>query len=198
MNELFTLRREMRNRRKALSAQQRLQGQVRMLCELSRHPWYLLARRLAGFISNDGEPDIRTILTRAQRSGKKLYLPRIGDHQQIDFVRCRSLFALTVNRYGIAEPPYRPGECVHPKDLDLVLVPLVAFDRTGNRVGMGKGYYDRCFAYRRRRKTGGPRLLGVAWACQATTRIFAHPWDISLDGVLTETGLEVFKNSVLP
>jgi 5-formyltetrahydrofolate cyclo-ligase len=77
--------------------------------------------------------------------------------------------------------------------LDVVVLPLVGFDRRGNRLGMGAGYYDR--ALRRRLDTTRhwrrPRLVGVAFACQELPAIPVSPWDVPLDLIVTEHGVIV-------
>jgi len=92
---------------------------------------------------------------------------------------------LEPNFYGIPEP--RPIELIDPRTLDLVLTPLVAFDGSGHRIGMGGGYYDRSFAFlRRRRYWRKPHLLGLAYELQKLPAIIPNDWDIPLDAVATE------------
>lgn len=101
------------------------------------------------------------------------------------FVRYRGNGNLTPNRWGIREPLLRAQECIKPQQLDLVVVPLVAFDRQGHRLGMGKGYYDRAFAFRCQ-TAGKPFLLGLAHECQLTDKILpVAAWDVDLDAALT-------------
>jgi len=74
--------------------------------------------------------------------------------------------------------------------LDIALVPLVAFDDYGRRLGMGGGYYDRTFAYLRHREHWRrPKLIGVAFEFQRVAELPAQPWDVPLDGIITEKGL---------
>ena len=81
------------------------------------------------------------------------------------------------------------------RNLDLVIVPLLGFDQDCNRIGMGGGYYDRSFAFRRRFKhVKRPYLLGVAHEAQRVERIKAQPWDVSLDAVVTEKNLYCRKS----
>ena len=68
--------------------------------------------------------------------------------------------------------------------LDLIVVPGVAFDRTGNRLGMGAGYYDRFFS-----RTSHSVRLGLAWDCQVVTAVPCEPHDIRMHYLLTETGI---------
>jgi 5-formyltetrahydrofolate cyclo-ligase len=99
---------------------------------------------------------------------------------------------LRLNTYGIAEPA--TSARLSPRWLQLILVPLVAFDDAGTRLGMGGGYYDRALAWRRRRCTWpGPRLVGIAHSSQQVARLAALPHDVRLDAVITEQGLTRFR-----
>ena len=91
------------------------------------------------------------------------------------------------NRWGIFEPD-RPG--INGRWLDLALVPCVAFDANGERLGMGAGFYDRHFSFLKHRSAWcRPRLLGLAYEFQRTTGIDVRPWDVPLWGVVTELGV---------
>ncbi len=97
---------------------------------------------------------------------------------------------LARNRFGIEEPlPGTPW--INTRALDLVLAPLVAFDDHGHRLGMGGGFYDRHF--------GGlsdglrPLLIGIAHEVQRADALPAAPWDVPLDGILTEAGWRTFS-----
>jgi 5-formyltetrahydrofolate cyclo-ligase len=74
------------------------------------------------------------------------------------------------------------------RKLDVVLLPLVAFDRRGNRLGMGGGFYDRTFAPRGRGRVSAPRLIGLAHGFQQVAELVDQPWDVPLRGVLTDSG----------
>ena len=120
------------------------------------------------------------------------YLPVIGPDSSMEFRLSSPEYPSIANRYGIAEPP-ASAPSIEPAELDVVLVPLVAFDATGARIGMGAGYYDRHFAFRQR--AGGPPLLvGVAHGFQEVPSIEPHPWDVALDLVVTEAGQRVEKS----
>jgi 5-formyltetrahydrofolate cyclo-ligase len=78
---------------------------------------------------------------------------------------------------------------VHSRVLDVILMPLVAFDGQGNRLGMGAGYYDRTLAFlRHRRHWRKPRIIGLAYEFQRMPALPAEPWDVPLDGIITEAG----------
>ena len=89
--------------------------------------------------------------------------------------------------FGIRQPG--DGREVATDDLDLVLIPVVAADEMGNRVGHGAGFYDRTFARDRRTDPARPLLIGLCHAFQVVPRLEARSWDVPLDLVVTEIGL---------
>src|SRR5687767_13746260 len=89
------------------------------------------------------------------------------------------------NRFGIPEPT---GRRCAPQQLDLVLLPLVAFDRRGARLGMGGGFYDRTFAFLRVAGRRKPRLVGLAHHFQEVAQLPREPWDVPLAAIVTERG----------
>ncbi len=97
---------------------------------------------------------------------------------------------LTRNRFGIEEPPLS-APWINTRALDLVLAPLVAFDDQGNRLGMGGGFYDQHFGALPKRLH--PLLVGVAHELQRAEALPAAPWDVPLDGILTESGWRTFS-----
>ena len=154
------------------------------------------SRRLAGFMANENEPDLAAVMYQAWAVGKKWHLPIIGlpyvNH--LWFGRYEPGDPLVENRFGIAEPKVALGKATLSWGLDVVLMPLVAFDLQGNRLGMGKGYYDRTLKYlRHRRHWCKPRLIGVAYEFQKVDKLPFQPWDVPLDGVVTEQQLYMFK-----
>jgi 5-formyltetrahydrofolate cyclo-ligase len=131
--------------------------------------------RIAAFEPFDGEIDPSRVLRRSRALGCRVYFPEI-----IHFRRRRMRF---VTRGGATA-------ALDPRWLDLVLVPLVAFDPRGTRLGMGAGFYDRYFEFLLHRRTWQrPRLLGVAFEVQRLGRIAAFGHDVPLWGVVTERGI---------
>ena len=190
MDDLKQLRRTMRARRRALSAQEQRARSEAMAEQLSRSPLFLRSQRIAAYLCADGEIDPCLLFARAQAMGKRCYLPVLRAHPQqtLWFCEYRPGDQLFLNRFGIAEPSVRKRPPVPPWGLDLVLLPLVAFDGQGNRLGMGGGYYDRTFSYlRHRRSWRAPRLIGVAHEFQRVGRLHAQCWDVPLQGVVTES-----------
>jgi len=92
---------------------------------------------------------------------------------------------LKKNQFDIPEPVDRTNQ-IEADQLDLVLLPLVAFDGVGYRLGTGGGYYDKTFAFRKKSAKPVPLLVGLGYDCQRAAPLPADPWDIMLDAVLTE------------
>ncbi len=114
-----------------------------------------------------------------------LALPVVEDGNRMSFFVQHPDAPLVINRFGIEEPaPQAPW--MHSLALDLVLMPLAAFDGQGNRLGMGGGFYDRCFGPMPSRMR--PLLVGVAHSIQQADGLPAAPWDVPMDAVLTENG----------
>lgn len=181
------LRHNARARRRALGAGEHARLSAALCHNLLRCAFFVRAKRYAAFVSNDGEPDLAGLRFSALAAGKTAYLPVIH-RSRLWFLPQEGAMAL--NRYGIAEPSSRPGSRISLLGLDLVLMPLVAFDEGGARLGMGGGFYDRTFGYlRHRTHWRRPRLIGVAFECQRVDQVPAQPWDVRLDGIMTERGL---------
>ena len=177
------LRREMRMRRRALPAFRRRIATRAILRHLQTLPAYRRAIHVALYWPADGEPDVRGLAEHARARGKKLYLPIVGQGGTMRFGLWLRASTLRHNRYGIPEPVGGRRRMTATR-LDLVIMPLVAFDDRGHRLGMGGGYYDRAFAGRRRR----PVLAGAAFSFQQAPSVPAQPWDVPLDIIVTERG----------
>jgi len=125
---------------------------------------------------------------------KKCLLPALSkEHEKkINFVSYHPGDVLECNRYQLLEPVH--AEDFPPSEIDLVLMPLVGFDLSGNRLGMGGGYYDRTFHFLRERTflERKPFLLGVAYELQKCDQLPCDEWDVRMDGVLTEKELYLF------
>jgi 5-formyltetrahydrofolate cyclo-ligase len=186
MVERRELRRLMRARRRALLPTQQRCAAQRLVRRLVLQSWYRRARTLALYMAADGEIDPARVLERAWADGKRVFLPQLRVGNRLGFREYRQGARLRRNRFGIPEP--LSGRRLLPIELDIVLVPLVAFDRRGNRLGMGGGFYDRTFAGRRRRNVRAPSLIGLAHGFQQVSELVEQPWDVPLRGVLTDDG----------
>ena len=96
---------------------------------------------------------------------------------------------MRINRFRLPEPDVTDDEMLDPSDLDLVLAPLVVFDAECNRIGMGGGFYDRSFAFRKLESSVTPRLIGVAHELQRVERLLPEAWDVRLDRIVTDAAI---------
>ncbi len=182
------LRRHLRGQRRALSRHAQHQAAQGLYKQLAQHPLFRRARHIALYLPNDGEIDPRPLLRAAQQRGKATYLPVLSPwpHSKMVFQRIRAKQRLQKNRFGIDEPRRNRKQQRKVWALDLVLLPLVGFDRHGARLGMGGGFYDRSLAYRGLRKNWHkPTLLGLAHECQQVDRLAMASWDVPLQGTVT-------------
>lgn len=153
------------------------------------------ARRVGAYVPVAGEVDPWCLLGRARRSGAEVFLPEIvttDAGRTLRFAAYEPGAALEPGAFGIPVPSGDVPRCA-PAELDLVLVPLVAFDAQGTRAGMGGGNYDRAFA--RHARGASPLLVGLAYSWQEVPLLRAEPWDVALDAVLTERGLRRFPGA---
>ena len=181
------LRQSIRQQRRSLTRAEADVCAEQLAHRTARHTLVLQSQRIATYLAADGEIDPYPLMQSLWDSGKTLYLPVLApfSNGKLWFAEFNPRDILVFNRFGIPEPVRR--RLIKPCALDLVLTPLVAFDSNGHRIGMGGGYYDRSFAFLRRRQYWRkPRLLGLAYELQKQTSIEPNDWDIPLDAVATE------------
>ena len=144
---------------------------------------------VAGYWAVRGELPLHALLA-DPRAGFTYCLPVLQPDRSLRFAPWRFGDPLVQNRYGIPEPDLAPASCLAPGDLDAALLPLTGFDRRGNRLGSGAGYYDRSFAFLTRvPRPSKPLLVGIGYAFQEVDSLDAKPWDVPLDIVATDQEL---------
>ncbi|HET9033105.1 MAG TPA: 5-formyltetrahydrofolate cyclo-ligase [Dokdonella sp.] len=185
-----TLRAELRARRTALVASDRIAAANGVAGQLEQLADFLVDRRIAGYWAIDGELPLHIVVTNLTRRGQQYCLPRITGPRQLSFVEWHSGMELESNRYGIPEPVCTEDDLLAASDIDIVLLPLLGFDRRGHRIGYGGGYYDATFSFlREREQASRPLLIGIGYAAQQVDAIEAAAWDVNLDFVVTESEL---------
>lgn len=151
------------------------------------------ADAIAGFVGVRGEPQTHALLEHALAAGKALWLPRVLGPTALGFVRVRSLDVLAPSGFGLLEPPLDPDAppvALAETDVDLVLVPGLAFTRDGARLGFGRGYYDRALAPLAARPS--PLRLGVCFADFLDREpLPTDELDIRVHAIATEHGIIV-------
>jgi len=183
------LRQRIRAERRAMSAAERAVADRAIRSHIRRLPAFRRARSVALFLPFDGEPTLTPLIHSAHP--KQWYAPVIT-RTRMRFAQIDTRAPLAHNFFGILEPHL--GAPIDARRLDLVLTPLVAFDDRGVRVGVGRGYYDRCFRFLHVRNAWQrPKLLGVAYELQHLPYIETQSWDVPLWGAVTEAGVRRFE-----
>jgi 5-formyltetrahydrofolate cyclo-ligase len=156
------------------------------ICERIIHSHeFMSARLIACYLPTSDEVDPTAVIQRAWCANKRVFVPVIDTHGTMNFCEVTPDTVITRNHYGIWEPV--SGMFANTRSLDIVVTPLAAFDIHNNRIGMGGGYYDRCFRFlRNRRKWLRPKLIGAAFACQEAKNITPNSWDVPLYRVVTD------------
>lgn len=164
----------------------RAKASTRICDTVTRSGYFRMSRAIGCYLPTDDEVDAWPIIARALTMGKQVSAPVLGKNGSMRFHDLNADSSLSFNQFGLMEP--QSGESVDPRQLDIVITPLVAFDSSGNRIGMGGGYFDRCFSFLKGRKIWlRPKLIGLAFDCQRVASIAPTPWDIGLYRVITET-----------
>lgn len=181
------LRRQFRQQRRSLTAGQRRRASHRFAPRLDQALGHRPTRHLALYLANDGELDLLPALDHRRFRPATTYLPRLDPVRRghLQFRLWQRHHSMRPNNYGIAEPAhaYR-GRALWA--LDVILLPAVAFDDQGYRLGMGGGYYDRTLADLARRPRR-PRLVAVGYEFQRVGKgtLPVAPWDQPVDLTVT-------------
>jgi 5-formyltetrahydrofolate cyclo-ligase len=183
------LRQQLAARRRALTPAQRITAAQGLRHSLEQLPEYHTDARVAGYWACDGELPLNLVIPPLAAREQRFLLPLLGEEGQLRFAPWVAGEPVQPNRYGIPEP-VAPREWFAPFQLDLVLVPLLGFDRHGHRLGYGGGWYDRSFAFlNEQARPTEPLLVGVAYDFQELPAIRPEPWDVPLDFIATDREL---------
>lgn len=183
------LRHKYRALRRSLGAQEQIAAAYNLRRQARKYVPLLRAERCATYNPCAGEIDTRPL---EQDLSAQLFLPKITHlrHGRMKFFP-HTVTGHTANSMGIIEP-LASGQAVDPRHLDAVLMPLVAFQRNGIRLGQGGGFYDRAFSFRQQKcSLKRPLLIGVGHHFQETTNLPTQPWDVPLDAIITDLELIV-------
>lgn len=184
-----TLRAELRARRAALRPGERLAAADAVARHLGERDELRQPGYVGGYWAVNGELPLHAVQLRLA-PGQVWCLPVVQADGGLRFAPWRAGDPLEPNRYGIPEPTVETT--LSPREMTVVLLPLLGFDRHGGRLGMGGGYYDRAFAFRREHPAP-PHLVGIGFACQELAGLAAESWDVRLDAVATEAGYLPFE-----
>ena len=171
--------------RRSMSVEERDAASSIISEKVIRSHEFFAARTIACYLPMTDEVDPSRVIDRAWRAKKCVFCPVIEYRGNMVFKSLDRDTSLQRSNFGLWEPV--DGDIITAKQLDLVVTPLVAFDKNNNRIGMGGGYFDRYFAFLKQRKRWlRPKMIGVAFDCQKIEIIEPNPWDIPLYSVITE------------
>lgn len=184
------LRDKMKVVRNGISDESRVEQNKTLFDMITQTELYQNAKWILSYVSFNSEVDTKELLKRALKDGKKVYVPKIAN-ERMNFFRLEDFGELSMNSMGILEPDGDPAKSF-PYDLHLSLdraeecvffVPGLAFDKDCNRIGFGKGYYDKYLARFHKKMT-----VGLAFSEQIVDQVPSNEKDVALDLVVTPTG----------
>ncbi len=177
------LRRELRKIRRSIDQPSRKKKGKQLLYQCQKNGIFRNAKHVAIFIPNDGEIETEDTINFLVHQGYSVYLPILVG-EKLKFAKMGRYFKK--NRFGIVEPIFSPLLGAHR--MDIILMPLVGFDKHKNRLGMGGGFYDKTLSFHTKLKEFKvPKLFGLAFDVQEVGRLTSQPWDVPVDGIVTPT-----------
>jgi len=186
-----TLRTTVRTKRQSLNEAEQKIASANLLTQLINNEKVKQAQHIAIYLANDSELDAFPFIQWCWQTDKCVYLPVIHPFTagQLLFLKYDKTTKMQTNRYGISEPKLDVTAIKLVNDIDIIFTPLVAFDKKGNRLGMGGGFYDRTLAcwyqeYQSNALTK-PYPIGLAHTCQKVESIPCELWDIPLPEIFT-------------
>lgn len=195
---LKTLRNQLKQQRRQLSPEQQQKAAMVMAKRLSQQRLWRAAQHIALYWPIRGEVDAR-VLKRYALPRQHFYLPVLSPFKdkRLWFIEWSAHTSFKANHFGIPEPLIKPHLQRAARHLDLVITPLLACSLQGVRLGMGGGFYDRSFAFKRQQtRPRKPWLLGYAYDFQIISELTAQPWDVCLDYVLTTKNLVLTSSRI--
>ncbi|MSX74387.1 MAG: 5-formyltetrahydrofolate cyclo-ligase [Actinobacteria bacterium] len=182
------LRKRLRDQRRQLTPEQRAVAQDAAAQRLEKFLGSQPPGLLGTYMPTDGELDINQTLDALRDLGWRIFLPVLQADLQMGFAEWVATETLQPNKFGILEPA-APAELLSASSLDVVVVPCVGLDESGNRLGFGAGYYDRAFSGKVAGTERRTLLVGCAFDLQFVQGLAAEPWDVPMKYILTESKL---------
>ena len=191
------IRQKLRRKRNALSDKRRFSKDLALSVHLEKWLKSAYSKNIAAYLANDGEVGLEHWL---QTTQALLWLPAKDASGAVEFRQAPSELRVNNLETGFWKTlqPKADSRKINPMDLDLVLVPCVAVDADGNRLGRGKGHYDSIFGNLKNlpAESRAPFLLGVSYEFQRIKKLKPKSWDLRLNGLITEKGVTIFPSAV--
>lgn len=175
------LRTSIKQKRRALSIEYRQQASRKMQAELTRLPCYQAAEYIMLYMAMQDEVQLDELIAMVLKDGKKAVIPLVTGAGLMEAVELSDMADLVPDKYGIKTVSEEKRRLIAPDKIDLIIVPGVAFDKAGHRLGMGGGFYDR-FMLRASRAV----RAALAYDCQLLVSVPAEVHDLTVDYIITE------------
>lgn len=186
------LRQSIRAIRQKLTIAEQRHASSLLTSRLANHNKIQAAKTIALYLANDGELDLLPFIEWCWQQNKKVYLPVLHPFSEghLLFLLFEKNSVMVQNQYGINEPKLDVSKVCPLNQLNIICTPLVAFDNSGARLGMGGGFYDRTLANWQQHQV---YPIGLAHDCQQVDKIPTELWDIPLPEIITPTARCLFK-----
>lgn len=181
--EKTELRRHFKGLRVRLTAEQVATGSLAVARHILACDAYRKARCIMGYLAFGNELSVDLVLQRALADGKTVAVPLVTSATEMVPALLGGMDAFELDRYGIRSVR-QPAQLLQPQQLDLVLVPGVAFGRDGSRLGMGAGYYDRFLP-----QAVNAKLMGIAYDALLADSLPRDEYDVVVQLLASESGI---------
>jgi 5-formyltetrahydrofolate cyclo-ligase len=190
MADKIIIRKKIKEHRKNIDREEKQYLDIAILKKLMQLQ-IINKSKIGIYLSTNHETSTKYIINHLLSIKHQLYIPIINPYlpRSMFFQEYSHTTKKCKNKYNIYEPIFDAKKTIPPWELDMVLVPLVAFDMKCNRLGMGGGYYDSTFKYIN--KYTKTQLVGIAYDCQLVPDIPIEEWDLLLKYIITPT--KVYK-----
>jgi 5-formyltetrahydrofolate cyclo-ligase len=183
--------------RRSLAPKELIELSAKVEKNLVSLPEFKKARTIATYVSKDDEVRTNSVIERAWGLGKRVVVPRVNHPRKgLQFFEVNSWEEFSSGSFGVLEPTPQEGSgpaAIPLNSCDIVIVPLVAWDELGNRVGYGKGFFDAEL-----RSAGSPFSIGLGLEVQRVETVPVTRWDAPLDMIVTEARILRFRKGRSP
>ena len=189
MNTQSKIRKHIQAQRQALSKQKQSEYSAQICQQIIDSGVLNTAQHIAFYLPVRGEADPALLQLAEQYQDKQFYLPILSDLKEnhLAFAAYNQQTPMKLNRFKIPEPDVPASSLLHdPAKLDVVITPLVGVDVQGNRIGMGGGFYDRTFAFKKEHKQS-PLLIAFAYDFQFIELQTPQDWDVAVDKIALQS-----------
>jgi len=189
--EKAALRQHFRHLRQQLNVETRMVYAKQATQLLIKQDCFRESQHIACYLSVKSEMDVMPLMEIIWQNNKKCYLPVLSHQNDLGFVHYENHDDLIPNQFGIMEPKFKDQK-ISLEKLDIIIMPLIAFDQKGHRLGAGGGYYDKTFANVAKDQRQ-PLRIGWAFSIQQAEQLPHDVWDVDLHALVTENKFLIFK-----